>query len=204
MVLMLANGFTHLREKPKRSMLFLLVGGEEAGTLGSEYYAARPTFAPGRIAADINIDGINVYGETRDISMIGKGRTTVDDAVENAAKVAGFVVRPDQFPEQGAFYRSDQFSFAAIGVPTAYFDPGIDYVGRPAGWGTEMAEAYNDKNYHQPSDEIRKDWTYEGTMQEAKFFLHLGYLVANQQEMPRWKKGDEFEAVRLKALVQTK
>ena len=204
MVLMLADGFANLRERPKRSILFLLVGGEEAGTLGSEYYAAHPTFPAGSIAADINIDGVNVYGETRDISMIGKGRSTVDDEVNAAAVIAGLVVTPDQYPEQGSFYRSDQFSFAVIGVPSAYFDTGTDFAGKPAGWGAMMDRRYNENDYHQPSDEIRDNWTYEGTMQQAKFFLHLGYLVANQKEMPRWIKGDEFEGARIKAISQAK
>ena len=200
MVLTLADGFSHLSQRPRRSMLFLLVGGEEAGTLGSEYYAAHPTFSPGKIAADINIDGVNMFGETRDLSMIGKGRSTIDAAVSAAAKIAGFTVKPDQFPEQGSFYRSDQFSFAAIGVPTAYFDTGIDFVNRPAGWGKQMAEDYNERDYHQPSDEIRNDWTYEGTMQQARFYFHLAFLVAGNSAMPRWTKGDEFERVRMKAL----
>ena len=200
MVLTLAEALTRLTPKPKRSILFLLVGGEEAGTLGSEYYAAHPTFAPGKIAANLNIDGVNMYGETRDLSMIGKGRSSVDRAVAEAAKVAGFVVTPDQFPEQGSFYRSDQFSFAAIGVPTAYFDTGTDFLGKPAGWGKMMAENYNNNDYHQPSDEILKDWTYEGTIQQAKFYFHLVYRLAQDPAMPRWTKGDEFEGVRLKAL----
>jgi Zn-dependent M28 family amino/carboxypeptidase len=202
MVLTLAQGFAHLAHKPKRSLLFLLVGGEEAGTLGSEYFAAHPTFPAGKIAADINLDGVNMFGETHDISMIGKGRSTIDNAVNEAANVAGFVVKPDQFPEQGMFYRSDQFSFAAVGIPTAYFDPGINFIGKPADWGLKMAEEYNDYNYHQPSDEIRADWTYEGTMQEAKFYFHLAYLLADQRDMPQWKRGDEFEAVRLKSLKE--
>ncbi|HTX18156.1 MAG TPA: M28 family peptidase [Bacteroidota bacterium] len=200
MVLTLADAFVHLAERPRRSVLFLLVGGEEAGTLGSEYFAAHPTFLPAEIAADINIDGVNVYGETRDISMIGMGRSTIDKVADSAAAVAGFSVVPDQFPEQGSFYRSDQFSFAQIGIPSAYFDPGIDFVGEPAGWGEAMENGYNEKDYHQPSDEIRKEWTYGGTMQEAKFYFHLGYLLSRAQEMPRWNKGDEFESVRLKAL----
>ena len=204
MVLTLAQGFTHLAQRPKRSVLFLLVGGEEAGTLGSEYYAAHPTFPLGKIAADINMDGVNMFGETRDISMIGRGRTTIDEAVNMAAAVANFIVKPDQFPEQGMFYRSDQFSFAAVGVPTAYFDPGIDYVGKPAGWGMKMAEEYNAYNYHQPSDEIRSDWTYEGTIQQAKFYFHLAYLLASRPTMPRWNRGDEFEAVRLKSLKEAR
>ena len=204
MVLTLAEAFTRVSMRPKRSIVFLFVGGEEAGTLGSEYYAAHPTFPPGKIAADINIDGVNMFGETKDVSMIGKGRTTIDASVADAAKIAGFVVKSDQFPEEGAFYRSDQFSFAAIGVPTAYFDTGIDFVGKPAEWGKKMAERYNEVDYHQPSDEIRSDWTYEGTLQQAKFLYHLGYLVANQKGMPHWTKGDEFEAVRLKSLQQVR
>lgn len=203
MVLTLAKGFKHLSQRPKRSVVFLLVGGEEAGTLGSEYYASHPTFPPGKIAADINIDGVNLFGETRDLSMIGRGRSTIDESMDEAAKVARFVVKDDQFPEQGSFYRSDQISFAAIGVPVAYFDTGIDFVGRPAGWGKKMAEEYNERDYHQPSDEFRSDWTYEGTMQQAKFYFHLAYLLGNRPAMPRWHKGDEFEAARLRALKQS-
>ncbi len=200
MVLTLADAFARLSPRPRRSILFLLVGGEEAGTLGSEYYAAHPTFPPNKIAADVNIDGVNLYGETRDISMIGKGRTTIDASVAAAAKIAGFVVKPDQFPEEGAFYRSDQFSFAAIGVPTAYFDTGIDFLGKPPEWGRTMAERFNDVDYHQPSDELRSDWTYEGTLQQARFLFRLGYILSTQESTPTWNKGDEFEAVRLRSM----
>ncbi len=203
MVLTIAQGFVHLAQRPKRSLLILFAGGEEAGRLGSESYAEHPTFPLGKMAADINLDGVNMFGKTRDICMIGKGRSTIDSAVAEAGRVAGFVIKPDQFPEQGMFYRSDQFSFAAAGVPVAYFEPGTDFVGKPSGWGLIMAEEYNDYNYHQPSDEIRHDWTYQGTVQEAKFYFHLVYLLANQPALPRWTRGDEFESVRLKSLRDT-
>ncbi len=200
MILSLAKGFTELSQKPKRSILFLAVAAEESGLLGSRYYCSHPTFAPQNIAAAINIDGVNMFGETKDISMVGKGKSTIDNVAEEAAKVAGYVLNPDQFPEQGFFYRSDQFNFAKIGIPCGYFSRGIEYVGKPDGWGKKISEEYTAKDYHQPSDEIRNDWTYEGTLQQAKFYFHLIYKLAQQQEMPTWNKGDEFELIRLKSL----
>jgi Zn-dependent M28 family amino/carboxypeptidase len=110
------------------------------------------------------------------------------------------VVKGDAFPEKGAFYRSDHFPLAKIGVPAAYVGGGTDYVGRPPGWGREVNEAWNEKHYHQPSDEYRDDWDLSGMVEDVKLVFFLSVKIADAPEMPRWRKGDEFEAARLRAL----
>jgi Zn-dependent M28 family amino/carboxypeptidase len=199
-VLALADAFQQLPVAPRRSMLFLFVAGEEQGLLGSEYYAAHPTHAPGRIAANINYDGGNIWGKTRDITFIGLGKSSLDDVVKRIAESQGRVVKPDQFPDRGYYYRSDQFNFAKIGVPAVFFDTGTDFVDRPAGWGKEQFEQFEEVRYHQPSDEIDDSWSFEGMIEDASLGFWAGLEIANTDAMPSWLPGDEFEAVRKAAL----
>src|SRR4029453_16125583 len=149
-------------------------------------------------AANINMDGMNIYGRTRDLTMIGLGKSTLDDWILALAAMQRRVVKPDQFPDKGFFYRSDQFALAKIGVPAAYFDEGIDVIGKPAGWGKQQKEEYEKNDYHQPSDELRPGWDFSGAVEDAQLFFYLGLKVANANEMPSWKPGDEFEAARKK------
>lgn len=200
-MLAIAQAFQALPRAPKRSVLFAAVAAEEQGLLGSAYLAVHPPVHPGRLAADINIDGINTYGRTRDLTMIGLGKSSLDDYVKALAQAQGRVVVPDQFPDRGFFYRSDQFNLAKIGVPAAYFDAGTDVIGKPAGWGKEQQEKYEAKDYHQPSDELRDDWDFTGAVEDAQFLFYLGVRVAGAPRMPAWKPGDEFEAARKKALA---
>src|SRR5262249_51275310 len=130
-VLSIAKAVADLPTAPKRSMYFALVTAEEQGLLGSEYLAKHPPVPAGAIAANINIDGINWFGRTRDISLVGLGKSTIDNDVIALAKEQGRSVVPDQFPDRGVFYRSDNFNFAKIGVPTAYLKTGTDVIGKP-------------------------------------------------------------------------
>jgi len=200
-VLAMARAFTLLPEPPARSLLFLFVGAEEQGLLGSEYYAAHPTFPPGKIAANLNFDGGNIWGPTEDITLIGKGKSELDAVAETVARAQGRELLADQFPDKGFFYRSDQFNFAKIGVPALYFDAGTDVVGRPEGWGRAQQEAWTERDYHQPSDELTDEWNYEGMVQDARLGFYTGYLIADQQDLPMWNSGDEFEAARQAAVA---
>jgi Zn-dependent M28 family amino/carboxypeptidase len=155
----------------------------------------------GRLAANINIDGISIHGRTRDLTMIGLGKSSLDDYIKALAKAQGRVVVPDQFPDRGFFYRSDQFNLARIGVPAAYFDSGTDVIGKPASYGKEQQEKYTAKDYHQPSDELRDDWDFSGAVEDTQLMFFLGARVAGAPRMPAWKPGDEFEAARKKALA---
>jgi Zn-dependent M28 family amino/carboxypeptidase len=203
-ILGVAAAFTHLPKAPRRSVYFAFVTAEEQGLLGSEYLAKNPPLPAGRIAADINIDSANWFGKTRDVSLVGLGKSSVDADVEALAKWQGRRVEPDQFPDQGIFYRSDQFSLAKVGVPAAYIKFGTDVIGKPKDWGTEQVEFYRKNIYHQPSDELNDTWDFAGAVEDAQLAFLVGNRIANADAMPQWKKGDEFEAVRLKALADTK
>jgi len=199
-VLAIARALKALPSAPRRSILIALVGAEEQGLLGSLYYANHPTFAPGKIAANLNYDGGNIWGHTHDVTYIGLGKSSIDQIVTAIATEQGRVVKPDQFADRGYFYRSDQFSFAKIGVPAMYLDTGTDFVDRPPGWGKEQVDHYTDVNYHQPSDEYDDSWNFDGMISDAMLGFWAGLAIANADEMPRWNEGDEFEAARLEAL----
>jgi Zn-dependent M28 family amino/carboxypeptidase len=184
----------------RRTVRIGLWGGEEQGLLGSKYFSLHPTVDPGRIAANINFDSGNIWGRTRDVTYIGMGKSTLDKVLIDAAGAQGRTVTGDQFPDRGAFYRSDQFNFAKIGVPAFYFDSGTDFIGKPDGWGREQKEAFEAQHYHQPSDEISDSWNFDGMVEDAQLGFWAGVDVADADSMPTWTPGDEFEAARKAAL----
>ena len=200
-VLAMAQALASLPERPRRSVLALFVAGEERGLLGSKYYAEHPTFAAGRIAADINIDGGNIFGRTRDATSIALGKSSLDEVAARVAATQGRVVKGDQFPDRGYYYRSDQFSFARIGVPALFFDDGTDFIGQPAGWGRQQKEQWELKKYHQPSDRLEDSWNFDGMIEDAQLAMLSAWLTAQADAMPNWKPGDEFEAARQRALA---
>ena len=199
-VLAIARAFAALHQRPRRSVLALFVAGEERGLLGSSYYALHPSFPAGRIAANINIDGGNIFGRTRDATLISMGKSSLDAIAARVAKSQGRVLKPDQFPDRGYYYRSDQFSFAKIGVPALFFAAGTDVIGRPAGWGRTQLEEWELKKYHQPADKLDGSWDFDGMIQDAQLDMLSAWLITQADGMPTWKPGDEFEAARKQAL----
>ncbi len=200
-ILAIGRAFNALPERPRRSILIAMVAAEEQGLLGSAYYAANPTVAPGRLAANLNFDGGNIWGKNRDVTYIGYGKSSLDSVVEKYAAEQGRTVQGDQFPDRGFFYRSDQFNLAKIGVPAVYLDTGTDFVDRPEGWGREQIEAWEAVHYHQPSDHLTDEWNFDGMIDDAVLGFKVGLWLAEQDEMPSWKPGDEFEAARQQALA---
>jgi Zn-dependent M28 family amino/carboxypeptidase len=201
-MLEVARAMAALPKPPRRSVIFVATAAEEQGLLGSRYLVAHPPLPAGRMAVDINIDEMNLWGRTRDLIMIGLGKSSVDDWVHAIAAMQGRHVEPDASPDKGFFYRSDQFPFAKAGVPAAYFEAGTDVVDQPAGYGEQKRKEYDDRDYHQPSDEIRPDWDLSGAVEDARFFFYLGIKAANADAMPAWRPGDEFEAARKKSLTE--
>ena len=196
LLIALADAFSELRERPARSLLFLAVTAEESGLLGSEYYAQNPLFPLEVTAANINLDGANVWGRTEDLVVIGAGHSSLEGIVAAAAGAEGLRLEGDPAPHLGYAYRSDQFSFMKRGVPVAYIEHGLEFIGRMPGWGEEMRENYNRNRYHQPSDEYDPGFDYSGAVQQGRVAFRIGLAVANSSAMPTWKEGAEFKAVR--------
>ena len=195
-LLALAESMSRLAPRPQRSVLFAAVGVEESGLLGSAYYCAHPTVPPERIAANLNIDGINIWGRTRDVTPLGFGKSSLDEIIRAAAVEQGRTLSDDPFPDRGHFYRSDQFSFAQIGVPSVYLGGGTDFLGHDRAWGRARIEEYERRNYHQPSDQIDGSWNLDGAVDDARLLLVIGLRVADAPAMPTWRPGDEFEKLR--------
>jgi Zn-dependent M28 family amino/carboxypeptidase len=203
-VLAAARAFAALPDRTRRSILILSVAAEEQGYLGSTYYAQHPSVPAGRIAADVNLEGAfdrAIFGRTRDATLIGMGKSSLDEIAESVAKSQGRVLKPDQFPDRGYYYRSDQFSFAKIGVPALNFGEGTDVIGRPTGWGREQIEAWEQHKYHQPADKLDGSWNFDGVIEDAQLAMLSAWLIAQEDAMPTWKHGDEFEAARKRALA---
>jgi Zn-dependent M28 family amino/carboxypeptidase len=199
LIMSIARAYSELELAPRRSIVVNFVGAEEQGLLGSLHYALNPTFPVENIAANVNVDGPGIWGPTRDLTYIGYGKSDLDAVVEEAAALQGRVVLADQFPDRGSFYRSDQFSFARVGVPATYVDSGTDIIGQPAGWGEEQINRYTDLHYHQVSDEVTDEWNFDGVVQDAVLNLLVSWRIANNDAMPRWNPGDEFAGLRAPA-----
>ncbi len=189
-------------KKPRRSALFMAVTAEEGGLRGSEYYAGHPEIPAGKTALDINYDGLFPFGRTRDVVVNGAERTTAWPVVVAVAKRMGLAIDPDPRPEQGSYYRSDHFAFAHVGIPAFSVEEGDDFVGKPKGFGAQAFEEYNEKHYHQPSDEFQESWDFSGLAEMARFGFLVGTEVANQNHLPSWHVGDEFLAAREKSGVK--
>ncbi len=192
----LAQAFTALDTPPARTLLFLSVTAEESGLLGAKYYAGNPLYPLNKTVANINMDGLNQWGPTNDIVVVGLGNSTLDDVLAEAAATRGRVLVADPEPEKGFFYRSDHFEFAKKGVPALYTDAGTEFIGKPEGYGTSKREEYTANDYHKPSDEVKPDWDLSGAVQDLGLLLSVGYRVANAAVWPTWKPGTEFKSIR--------
>lgn len=193
----IAQAFSELPEPPKRNVVFLMVTAEEQGLLGSAYYAENPIFEPQQTIANLNIDGVNFYGATNDLSIVGYGQSEMDDITEEEAKKQGRYVTPDAQPEKGFFFRSDQFSFAKIGIPVLYVDSGMDHKAKGKEYAKEQLDQYTAERYHRPADHyVSGTWNLSGMMEDAQLFFNIGERLANSGEYPEWKEGSEFKSKR--------
>ncbi len=201
-LLAIADAIANSGAKSRRSILFAAVGAEEQGLLGSKYFAEHPPVPNGKQSAVVNIDGINFLGTTRDVQVVGFGKSSLDSLVDAVAKKQGRVVVPDREPSKGYYYRSDQFSLAKVGVPGVYLHAGHEVIGKPEGWGKEQLDIWTKKDYHQRSDEYNPNWDLSGAVKDIQLLAEVGWRAANQDEMQKWNAGDEFEAARKAAISQ--
>ncbi len=200
----IARAFTRLPEPPRRSLLFLAVTAEEQGLLGSQYYALNPIYPLAKTLAVINMDALNVYGKTRDLTITGLGNSDLDDYASRVAAEQGREVKPDPMPEKGSYYRSDHFPFARQGVPALASGGGVDYLGKPPEYGKQIREKYTANDYHKPSDIVRSDWDLSGAVQDLQYYWMVGYRVAQAEGYPQWRAGAEFKARRDEQLKSLK
>jgi Zn-dependent M28 family amino/carboxypeptidase len=195
-VLELAEAFAKMKPRPKRSILFLFTTAEEQGLLGAKYYANNPLYPLERTLANINIDGLNVWGKTKDVVIVGYGNSTLDDVLATHAKAQGRSIEPDPEPEKGFFYRSDHFELAKLGVPALYADSGDEYAGQDAEFGKRKKDEYTARDYHKVSDEMKSDWDFAGAIEDLRLYFLVGLDVANGTTWPEWRPGTEFKAKR--------
>jgi Zn-dependent M28 family amino/carboxypeptidase len=188
--------------RTERTVVFLSVTAEEKNLLGSLYYAEHPLYPLAKTAADLNMDALDVYGRTHNMSTAGSGQTSLQDDLARYLKAEGRYYSPDPTPEAGRFYRSDHFSFAKVGVPAISVKSGDDLVkgGVPAGDAAERA--YTRDKYHQPADEWSPDWDLAGQVQDIDLIYRLGRDLANSNRWPSWNADSEFKAIRDKTVAQ--
>jgi len=196
-LLELAKAFKNMKEKPKRSLLFLAVTAEEQGLHGSAYYAQNPIYPREKTVANINIDGLNPYGRMKDIIVIGKDQSDLEDDLREVAKAQGRYVVADNESEKGYYFRSDHFNFAKVGIPALYTHTGGDHFEKGKEYGQQLKDAYTRDHYHQPSDEYDPATTNsEGAVEDLILLFQVGKKLAFSDRWPQWKEGSEFKALR--------
>jgi len=195
-LLEIAQAYKALPQAPKRSILFLAVTAEEQGLLGSKHYAQNPLYPVADTVAMLNMDAMNPFGPTRDVQIIGYGQNTLEDIAEEIAVTHDREIVPDTAPEKGFYYRSDQFEFAKVGIPALYADGGVEVIGKPEGYGEQKMKEYTANDYHSVSDEVKPDWDLSGMVADQRLLFEIGQRVADSEDIPTWKEGSEFKAIR--------
>ena len=195
----LARAFKKSPNAPERTIIFLSVTAEEQGLWGSEYYAQYPIYPINKTVANINMDGLNFYGKTKDVIVIGEGQSDLEDILKEEVQKTNRVISFDVHPEAGSYYRSDHFNFAKVGIPALYIKSGVEVEGKAAGYGKTLKDNYTDKNYHRPSDEYPvTSYTFIGAIDDLQLLFRVGQRIANSRSWPEWKSGSEFRTIREK------
>lgn len=198
-LLEMSRAFKNMKVKPERTIIFLAVTAEEQGLLGSAYYAENPLFPVEKTIANINMDGLNRFGKTKDMVVVGQGQSELEDYLNDAITKKGGYLSFDQHTEAGYYYRSDHFNFAKKGIPALFANSGKDFIGKDSSYGKALEKEYNDKHYHQPSDHFdATTWTGEGAINDLQLLFTIGRRMAFETSFPKWKEGSEFKLIREK------
>lgn len=201
-LLEIAEAFQSLDEKPERSIVFLAVGAEERGLLGSAYYVANPIFPLNKTVAAINMDGLNIFGPMNDVHIVGYGQSDLDNYVKNAALEMGKIVKPESNPEAGIYYRSDHFSFAHGGVPAIYLKHGNDHKELGEEKTKKIVAEWTKNLYHKVGDEYDAEtWDLRGMVEEVRMLFRIGYQLSKEDTFPQWSEKSEFRKIREKSLA---
>ena len=199
-MLAIAKAYKALPVAPRRSILFIAVTAEEKGLLGARYYGENPLYPLEKTLADLNLDGVNQWGRTTDLVVIGKGNSTLEDILGEFAAAQKRTLSPDPESEKGFYYRADHFEFAKRGVPSMFLDAGVHFIGKSDDYSKTKRDEYTDHDYHNVSDEVKADWDLSGAVEDLSLLFGVGVRVANGSVWPTWKPGNEFKAIREKML----
>jgi len=192
-IIEMAQAFASLNSAPKRSISMLIVTAEEQGLLGSKYYAENPIIPLDKTLANINMDAMNVLGRTKDIAVIGMGKSNLEDYLALAAQKQGRVLAQESRPEAGYYYRSDHFSFAKLGVPALYAKGGDIPIDDATADYRKRANVIVTGCYHQVCDQFRENWDLGGIVEDTQLLFDVGYQIANAEEWPQWSATSEFQ-----------
>jgi Zn-dependent M28 family amino/carboxypeptidase len=195
-IIEIARAFKAMKTPPERTIVFLSVTAEEQGLLGSGYYAENPVYPAEKTVANINIDGINYVGKTKDAGIYGSGQSEMEDYLVDELKKLGRHLAPEAHPEAGLYYRSDHFSFAKIGVPSVSISGGKEVIGKDDGYGQKLKDDYTAKRYHQPADEYDANWNLDGAVEDIGVFFKIGKRIAFETKFPQWRETSEFKKLR--------
>jgi Zn-dependent M28 family amino/carboxypeptidase len=191
-----ARAFAALDPGPARTVLFMATAAEESGLLGAEWYVTHPLFPLSRTAAALNVDGVNLWGETDDMIVMGRERSELGAFADARARYLGVELVPDPTPAAGLFFRSDHFPFSKAGVPSLWIRHGDQFRGRPQGWGRELLDRYTAEAYHTPRDRFSEDFVFDGAVQQGTLLFLTAYDLAQDTSFPNWHEGSEFRAAR--------
>ena len=192
-MLAMAKAYSELTPAPKRSVSFLVVTAEEQGLLGSKFYASNPVIPIENTVANINMDAMNVLGKTKNVAVVGMGKSEMEDYLEGAAAKQGRTLTQEDRPEAGYYYRSDHFSFAKQGVPALYAEGGNEPADEETAKYRKRMNVIVTGCYHQVCDQYRDDWDLSGIVQDTQMLFDVGVGVANADTWPKWNEASEFQ-----------
>jgi Zn-dependent M28 family amino/carboxypeptidase len=195
-LLELAEAYMALERRPERSVLFIALTAEEQGLLGSKHYAENPVWPLESTVAAINVDGLNIWGPTRDIVVVGYGKSELDSVLAEVAALQDRVLEPDSEPEKGYFFRSDHFEFVKQGVPALFPNPGVDDLRYGKDWARAQHEQFTAERYHKPADEFDPAWNLDGAVEDLRLLFEFGFRLADGNAWPNWHAGSEFKSIR--------
>ncbi len=192
----IAKAYKMLEKSPERSVTFMAATAEEQGRLGSRYFANHPTMPLNKIVGLINMDSLDISGLKKDLTVVGFGKSELEDYLAKAAKRQGRTLTPEQTPERGYYYRSDHFSLAKKGVPALSAGGGSTWLNAEQKAIGDSVSALVAKCYHQTCDEYNENWGWQGLVAELQVFFETGLMLSNSQAWPNWREGSEFKVTR--------
>jgi Zn-dependent M28 family amino/carboxypeptidase len=195
-LLALAENFAKLKVKPERTIVFIALTAEESGLIGAEHYVSNPWFPLNKTVAAFNMDALGFIGRTRNVVVVGYGKSQLEDYLKRWATTQNRRVEPEEAPEAGFFYRSDHFAFAKKGVPVLYADGGMDSIEKGPEWGRQQFDIYTDQRYHKPADQFDASLDFSGAAEDVQLIFNIGLELANSKDWPNWYPTAEFRAAR--------